>query len=617
AYQRLALQKRADFVPAKFQLAHDLLRLAENDEGWRLAQEVQKQDNYHVVAYNLATLKDELDRYRTLENEHFVIRMEAREAEIYGQQVMELLEEARETLCPKYDVELSGPVHVEIFPRQQDFAIRTFGLPGGAGYLGVCFGHLITANSPASQGATPTNWHSVLWHEFCHVVTLQKTANRMPRWLSEGVSVYEERQRNPAWGQKMTPQFHAWLLGDELTPVSQLSGAFLHPPSAQHLQFAYYESSLVVEFLLERLGLDGLRRVLTDLSVGMPIDESLTRYFGSLRQVDQEFAEFAHLRAEQDGATLEWDASVITDETRDAAEALLVEHPRNYFVITQAARLRLGAQQWQAASELLSKILEARPHDTPAARSLARCYRELDQIENERQTLMQLVQNDADAIDALIRLIEIDRDRDDWSSVRDHALALTAVNPMTSVSQQALLDAGLQLQESDLIIAAQRALLQMEPADVAAAHFRLASAYLQSDNQPLAKRHVLMALEEAPRYRDAQRLLLKLLDAPSAAPPDDPSDNPTLADQASEEAEAAEQTTEITEPAEHAPEVTEPAEQTPEDTLSPEQTLEETETLEDAGPNSAPKSETAPPSTPESGSDAEPGSEPALEEEQP
>ena len=42
----------------------------------------------------------------------------------------------------RVDVTLDGPVTVEIFPRQKDFAIRTFGLPGGAGFLGVCFGHI-------------------------------------------------------------------------------------------------------------------------------------------------------------------------------------------------------------------------------------------------------------------------------------------------------------------------------------------------------------------------------------------------------------------------------------------------------------------------------------------
>jgi len=62
-------------------------------------------------------------------------------------------------------------------------------------------------------------------------------------------SVYEESQANPSWGQHMTPRYREMILeNDELTPVSKLSGAFLSPKSEQHLQFAYYESSLAVEF---------------------------------------------------------------------------------------------------------------------------------------------------------------------------------------------------------------------------------------------------------------------------------------------------------------------------------------------------------------------------------
>ena len=83
--------------------------------------------------------------------------------------------------------------------------MRTFGLPGADGFLGVCFGRVITANSPASQGENPSNWESVLWHEFCHVVTLTKTHNKMPRWLSEGISVYEERPGRPRLGDRAEP----------------------------------------------------------------------------------------------------------------------------------------------------------------------------------------------------------------------------------------------------------------------------------------------------------------------------------------------------------------------------------------------------------------------------
>ena len=40
---------------------------------------------------------------------------------------------------------------------------------------------------------------AVLWHEFTHVVTLTATKNKMPRWLSEGISVHEERQARASY----------------------------------------------------------------------------------------------------------------------------------------------------------------------------------------------------------------------------------------------------------------------------------------------------------------------------------------------------------------------------------------------------------------------------------
>src|SRR5262249_54132783 len=150
-------------------------------EGWRLADEVQRQDGYDVMANNLMTLHSVVKKFQNLTNDQFLVRLEPREAALYGQRVLQLLEDAREHLCKKYDAKLSDQTLVEIFNDQKDFAVRTFGMPGNEGYLGVCFGSVITANSPASRQSRPFNWQSMLWHEFCHVVTLQLTRNRMPR----------------------------------------------------------------------------------------------------------------------------------------------------------------------------------------------------------------------------------------------------------------------------------------------------------------------------------------------------------------------------------------------------------------------------------------------------
>jgi len=183
AYQRQALKFDPDYLPAKIQLAQDLLRLGNEQEGWAMANEVHNQDAYNVQAYNLVNLRDHLSSFKTLQGNQFVVRMDEREAALYGDVVVDLLQQARSQLCEKYGLELGHSVIVELFPEQQDFAVRTFGLPGGDGFLGVCFGNVITANSPKAE--RPFNWQATLWHEFCHVVTLNLTRNKMPRWLSD------------------------------------------------------------------------------------------------------------------------------------------------------------------------------------------------------------------------------------------------------------------------------------------------------------------------------------------------------------------------------------------------------------------------------------------------
>ncbi|MES1167046.1 MAG: hypothetical protein ABUL68_03510, partial [Pseudomonadota bacterium] len=62
-----------------------------------------------------------------------------------------------------------------------------------------------------------------------------------------------------------------------------------------------------------------------------------------------------------------------------------------------------------------------------------------------------------------------------------------------------------------------RTLLKLDPPNPADAHFQLAQL-LQRTGDPEARRHVLEALEEAPRYREALALLLEINRAPSASP---------------------------------------------------------------------------------------------------
>lgn len=515
-YQRRALEFDPNYLPAKMQLAQDLLRLGQEEEGLKLAEAVYQADGYNIFAHNLVTLQENLTRFRTLEEDGFVIRMEAREAEIYGGRVVDLLRRAKQVLNAKYEVTIDQPVIVELFPQQQDFAIRTFGLPGGAGFLGVCFGTVITANSPASQGTSPSCWESTLWHEYCHVVTLNKTHNKMPRWLSEGISVYEERQANPAWGERLNPAYREMMLGDDLTPVSRLSGAFLSPKSALHLQFAYYESSLVVEYLIERYGLETLQRVLTDLGAGMPINESLARYTGALELLDQEFAEFARARAQALAPQADWTTPELPRQADlEAIRTWLRDRPHNYPGLKRLAAYWMAQKNWEEARRVLEKLRELYPDDVAADspnRMLARLYQELGQNQDERAVLEGLVRLSDDDVDAVARLAELALAAEDWEGAREFGRRWLAINPLVPAPHRITALAGEHLEDHDLTIGSYQALLLLDPFDPAEIHLKLATEFEKIGKLPDAKRHAILCLAETPRYRAAHQRLLSITD---------------------------------------------------------------------------------------------------------
>ena len=424
------------------------------------------------------------------------------------------MERAKKTLCHKYEVVLERPIIVEIFPRQQDFAIRTFGMPGGAGFLGVCFGQVITANSPSSQGANPANWEAVLWHEFCHVVTLAKTNNRMPRWLSEGISVYEELQANPAWGQTMTPAYRHLILGGALTPVSKLSAAFLRPQSAQHLQFAYYESALVVEYLVEKHSLEKIKEVLVDLGSGDQINEVLQLHFGSLDELDQGFAEFARQRAETLAPEVDWQEPDLSPAAPiELISKWVKENPRNVAGLRLLASKLIAEKNWEAAKQPLERLIELYPDDISpnnALLLLARIHRELGSATSEQQVLERLAQLDSDAVEVYLRLSALAAEAGDWAKVISKAEQILAVNPLIKPPYEYLAEAAREIGDTSRSIAAYQALLQLDPFDLADAHYRLSMQLHQAKRFSEAKRHVLMALEVAPRYRQAHQLLSEL-----------------------------------------------------------------------------------------------------------
>ena len=549
-FQRQALKLDKAFLPAKAQLAQDLMRLGDEEEGWKLANEVHDQDGYDVAAANLVTLRSTLAKFAAITNAHFMIRMSQREAKVYGQDVLDLVEKARDKLTAKYGLRLERPVLLEVFPDQKDFAVRTFGMPENHGFLGVCFGNVITANSPASRPGQRFNWKSTLWHEFCHVITLQLTQNRMPRWLSEGISVYEERQADAAWGQRMTPAYRERILKGAMTPIVEMSSAFMAPDSDADLQFAYYQSSLVVEFMIQRHSVDKLVAVLRDLGEGKDIRRAIEARMAPMAEMQREFDAFARGLAEQLGPGLDWTKPgfLVEDEAQDTVTKLarklvdggskggrdrdrsraqghgaavqdeslwaaaLKDHPTNFWALSHATERAFEAKDWAELKRLATVLTQGFPdHRGPGSgyRMLAFAHRGLGETNEEQIAWARLAEIDGEAADAYLRLMELAGAESAWEAVISNVGRYLANDPLTSPPYRALAAACEGSGKRPLGIRACRTLLELDPANPSEIHFQLARM-LRQEGDPAAKRHLLMALEDAPRNRNALKMLREL-----------------------------------------------------------------------------------------------------------
>jgi len=511
-YQQRAIVADPTFHPAQTQLAQDLLRLGNETEGWKMVQAAREANPFNVTNYNLQILKGELDKYTTIETDGFLIRMDKNEAKLFGHRVTQILSEARTTLKEKYHANIREPIVVDLFAKQRDFAVRTFGLPGGEGFLGVCFGQVITANSPSAL-QVEHNWESVLWHEYCHVITLQLTANKMPRWLSEGISVYEEHQRKPGWGEPPQPSYLHWIRSGDFAPPSQLSSMFLAPSSPERLQFAYFIASWVVEFWIEQFGHDGLLALLEDLRNGLEISQAITRRTTSLEGFDQAFIKYAIARAGKIAPEL--------DLTPPSPKQQTTNQDLSYWALHQQLDLLLAEGKFQEAQIKAQALVNQWPEDpapSSALRKLIALERKLDHPTEERKALISLTSIDPHDSKPLLRLIELDSQTNDYQSVESWCNALLAINPTHQPTLNNLAICGEKLHKPQVAIESLMALSELDPIDPSDVFLRLATAYELLSKQSSdvkseiskAKRYCLKALEEAPRFERALKLLQQL-----------------------------------------------------------------------------------------------------------
>jgi tetratricopeptide (TPR) repeat protein len=439
------------------------------------------------------------------------------EAPVLKEYAVALAHQALGTMAARYEFTPKGPILIEMFPKHDDFAVRTLGLPGMIGALGACFGRVVTLDSPKARPPGEFLWEATLWHELGHVITLQMSNQRVPRWLTEGISEYEERHAHREWARQMDFTYATLLNRGETIKLKDLNAAFQDP---KLISIAYYEASIVVDHLMTAFGQGGLNKLLRAYGRGLDTDAALKEVLNTdIDQLQVGFDQYTERAFGNLQRALTVPKDIQLQRTPlEGLRTLANENPRSYPV-----QLAYGAALRKAgSSDEAMQVFERAAGLAPTATGNDSAHGQMAEIALEKKDRARaiaeftaLLAADFENIDAAHHLAALLREAGvtDPAKLRPVYERIVALDPFDGDARAALGRMALQRNDAELAAREFRTVIALKPIDPAVAHTDLAESYFKAGKREDAKRQTLAALEIAPTYERAQNLLLKLAEA--------------------------------------------------------------------------------------------------------
>ena len=292
--EKQAIKQKPDFYEAMAGAGLGYLRLGMEKEGLEWLDKAYRGDGYNVRTVNTLNLFEQtipkLYSFETTKN--FRIRFHNDEKAGLARYLEPTMERAFADMVKRYGFTPKTPVVLELYADKTQYAVRTAGLPDIAA-LGVCFGQVITAMSPATGDL---NWGMVLWHELGHVFAIQLSNSRVPRWFTEGLSEYETLVARPDWRRENDSDLYGAMANNALPSIGNLNSEFMQPDQ-NAVVVAYFLSAVTVEWLARSYGFPKIVEALKLYGKGQETPAVLKAITGqTIAQLDVEFRKYLEIR---------------------------------------------------------------------------------------------------------------------------------------------------------------------------------------------------------------------------------------------------------------------------------------------------------------------------------
>jgi len=491
AYYRKALEADPRLWSARAELGVNLMRLGRDAEARAQLVQCYEAGYRDEATVNSLRLLDSYRNFVTFKDGKTILKLHKKEADLLYPYFSAELERDVADYERKYRMQLPGPVQLEVYPDHEDFAVRTLGMPG-LGALGVTFGMVVAMDSPSGRKPGEFHWASTLRHEMSHVFILTATHHRVPRWFTEGLAVHEETQASPEWGDPPTPDIVVALREHKLLPVVELDRGFVRPQYPAQVFVSYFQAGRICDYIQSRWGSDKLLEMVHSFAQHASTGQTITDDLGLTPEAfDTAFQTWLYANI---GPSVEH-----FDEWHKRLEQLAHEaqqEQHDAVIHDGAAVISLYPQYVYDANayELLASAFAAKGERPEAIRVL----QQYEQAGGRQpRTLKELARMQEEAGDRGAAAATLDR--------------INYIDPA--------FDEDLHRHLGELWLAAKNypgairefsAVVALEPLDKASAQYNLAQAYLAAGERDKALDAVLAALEVAPGYRPAQKMLLQI-----------------------------------------------------------------------------------------------------------
>jgi len=325
-----------------------------------------------------------------------------------------------------------------------------------------------------------------------HVFILKATRHRVPRWFTEGLAVHEETEVSPEWGDSITPDIIVALRDHKLLPVADLDRGFIHPEYETQVLVSYFEAGRMCDYIQQHWGAQKLLDLVQQFAIPRSTPEAIRTVLGMAPEdFDKQFQAWLY----QDTAALVAGFDAWHKQLEGLVAASRARRHEEVLAHAEAVIALYPDYVYEGnAYQLLAEAALAQGKAAIAAAALSRYVQH-----RGREPL------------ALEQLAKLQQDAGDKPAAIATLRRINLIDPVfDSDSHRRLGDLLMQTNDAAAARREFAAVLALHPLDKAQANYDLARACHGAGDADCAMNAVLAALEVAPDFRPAQKLLLEL-----------------------------------------------------------------------------------------------------------